>query len=128
MSLVVISPNRSESLLLASERPGLSSLQDMDIHGLKRDADFWFDDGNVIVVAGNTGFRLYRGWLAAESPVFYDMFSINQPRFEDLRSDETSNGCPIVYVTDSAAEFRSLMSTLIRGRQYVHITFSPRCS
>ena len=42
---------------------------------MKHDDEFWFDDGNLILVARDTGFKIYRGLLAAQSSVFADMFA-----------------------------------------------------
>lgn len=35
--------------------------------------DVWFDDGNVILQAESTLFKVYRGILAQNSSVFHDM-------------------------------------------------------
>ncbi|TRM56198.1 hypothetical protein BD626DRAFT_520571 [Schizophyllum amplum] len=41
--------------------------------------DLWFPDGNVIIRIGDRVCRVYRGYLASQSPVMADMFSITQP-------------------------------------------------
>ena len=41
----------------------------------ERDAEFWFDDGSVLLVAGGFEFKVYRAVLSARSPVFKDMLS-----------------------------------------------------
>lgn len=45
----------------------------------KRDAEFWYSDGNIILVARDVEFRVFKGILAEHSPVFRDMFSLPQP-------------------------------------------------
>ncbi|KAJ7753416.1 hypothetical protein DFH07DRAFT_744469, partial [Mycena maculata] len=49
--------------------------------------------------AGNAQFRVYRGVLAARSPVFQDMLSFPQPADSDI-----VEGCPLVHLPDSAAD------------------------
>lgn len=80
----------------------------------KRDAEVWFEDGNAIVVADDTAFKVHRGVLSLHSEVFRDMFSIPPP--ED---DEALDGCPVVRVSDAASDIRQLLSVMYRGRTYV---------
>ncbi|KAI1795318.1 hypothetical protein LXA43DRAFT_1178791 [Ganoderma leucocontextum] len=37
---------------------------------------FWFDDGNIILVVQHNGFRIYRGLLAEQSTIFAEMRSV----------------------------------------------------
>ena len=67
----------------------------------KKDEEFWFDDGNIIVVAGDTAFKLYKGVLSSVSPVFKDLFSMPQPD-----NPETMDDCLVVRLNDSAKELR----------------------
>lgn len=39
-----------------------------------RDAEFWFEDGTIVLVARHVEFRVYKSILADHSPVFSDMF------------------------------------------------------
>ncbi|KAJ6516606.1 hypothetical protein C8R47DRAFT_1000600 [Mycena vitilis] len=64
-------------------------------------SDVWFDDGTVVLQAEKTLFRVYRGVLAAQSPIFRDAFAIPQPAMQD-----TYEGCPLVVLHDSALELR----------------------
>ncbi|KAJ6630389.1 hypothetical protein B0H10DRAFT_2208051 [Mycena sp. CBHHK59/15] len=59
----------------------------------------WFPDGNLIVQAGNKLHRVYRGVLAARSPVFHDMLSFPQPPDSEL-----VEGCPLVLLHDYPSE------------------------
>ncbi|KAJ7753411.1 hypothetical protein DFH07DRAFT_1061510 [Mycena maculata] len=59
----------------------------------------WFEDGNLVIQAGSSQFRVYRGILAARSPVFQDMLSIPQPADAEL-----VDGCPLVRLPDSENE------------------------
>ncbi|KAJ7114158.1 hypothetical protein C8R43DRAFT_1039448 [Mycena crocata] len=61
--------------------------------------ELWFEDGNLVIQAGNSQFRVYRGFLAARSPVFKDMLSFPQPSDAEL-----IEGCPLVRLPDPALE------------------------
>ncbi|KAF5312194.1 hypothetical protein D9619_003821 [Psilocybe cf. subviscida] len=41
--------------------------------------DLWFEDGNVILIAEDRAFRLYKGVLASRSPVLKEMLNTSQP-------------------------------------------------
>ncbi|KAI0703096.1 hypothetical protein C8Q76DRAFT_801946 [Earliella scabrosa] len=75
----------------------------------KKDEEFWFEDGNIILVAADIKFRVYRGLLAAHSPVFHDMFSLPQPATRtdaDACHDDT---CPVVHLTDAPEDLRHIL-------------------
>lgn len=77
-------------------------------NGLAHHEEFWFDDGNIVLVAGNTAFRVYRGLLSAHSTVFSDMFEASSPM-----DGETLEGCPVVRLSDSAQDLAHLLKILI---------------
>ena len=74
------------------------------VDGPEKDNEFWFDDGNIILIAGNPQFRVYQGPLIRHSPVFRDMLSLVQP--------EVETGCAkairTIPLTDSALDIRHL--------------------
>ncbi|KAH9910893.1 uncharacterized protein B0H18DRAFT_836473, partial [Fomitopsis serialis] len=90
-----------------------------------QDADFWYEDGNIIIVAQEVGFRVYKGFIASRSEVFRDMISLAQPVL-DSSCEGTLDGCPYVHVSDTAAEIRSLLRILFIGRQYVFKPYMRR--
>lgn len=75
----------------------------------------WFDDGNIVLQAENTQWRIYRGILSASSSVFADMFAIPQP----ATGEDLVDGCPVVAVTDSAQDWKCVLDTLYERRQVV---------
>lgn len=78
-----------------------------------RSGSVWFDDGNIIIQAEGTIFKVYRGVLAAHSSVFKDMLSIPQPSSEGLSAIE---GCAVVHVSDTAADITIVLEALcLRG-------------
>ncbi|KDR79507.1 hypothetical protein GALMADRAFT_243610 [Galerina marginata CBS 339.88] len=72
-----------------------------------RSPDFWFEDGNIIIQAQNTQFRVYRGSIARQSAVFNVMFGLPQPEGEIL-----VDGCPIVYLDDASQDWKNLFTIL----------------
>ncbi|KAF8876171.1 hypothetical protein BD779DRAFT_1475769 [Infundibulicybe gibba] len=79
----------------------------------KRDPNLWFDDGNLILQAGNTLFRVYGGMLAARSAVFKDMLSFPQP--DDVVKLE---GCPLVHLHDAPTDVSSFLRAIFDSGFY----------
>ncbi|KAH9910838.1 uncharacterized protein B0H18DRAFT_405977 [Fomitopsis serialis] len=79
-----------------------------------RDQEFWYEDGNVILVAENVGFRVYRGFLAKRSEVLRDLFSVPQPL-----DGQRVCGCPIVHFSDNPIALRELLDVLLCGKRYM---------
>ncbi|KAF9446566.1 hypothetical protein P691DRAFT_776773 [Macrolepiota fuliginosa MF-IS2] len=74
---------------------------------LQKDKDVYCDDGNVLLVAGTTCFRVHQSLLAKHSSVFHDMFNIPQPN-----SQETFEGVPKVDLQDDPAVVRALLRVI----------------
>ncbi|TFK81977.1 hypothetical protein K466DRAFT_501158 [Polyporus arcularius HHB13444] len=79
-----------------------------DIVEHKKDEEFWYEDGNIFLIAGDTRFRVFKGILADLSPVFRDMFSIPHPRV-NTSSSKAAQLCPVVHVSDPPEELRYLL-------------------
>ena len=86
---------------------------------LDRHLELWFDDGNIILIAQQTGFRIFRGLLAAQSTVFADMFAAasSQP-------DETLDGCPVAQLTDSHLDLAHLLRILLPASPLWCVSFA----
>lgn len=76
-----------------------------------RDEEFWYDDGNIILIARDVEFRIYRGILAEKSPVFSDMFSLPQPPAASLSAAAAvaDGSCPVVHLSDSSEDIRHVL-------------------
>lgn len=75
------------------------------------DFKLWFDDGNVVVrMPCGAAFRVYRGTLCRESPVFADMFSVPQDGHEVEMYEDT--GCPVVDLPDERLGVELLLSVI----------------
>ncbi|KAJ6588153.1 hypothetical protein B0H19DRAFT_978031 [Mycena capillaripes] len=73
----------------------------------RRVEELWFEDGNLVIQAGTSLFRVYRGVLRRASSVFDDMLSFPQPPDSEL-----FEGCPVVRLTDSEAEVEVFLKAL----------------
>ncbi|KAJ7061518.1 hypothetical protein C8F01DRAFT_1137654 [Mycena amicta] len=60
-----------------------------------RAESLWFTDGNIVLQAGNTQFKVFHGILSARSIIFHDMLALPQP--DDA---EVIEGCPLVLLPD----------------------------
>lgn len=83
----------------------------MELDPLYEKADgLWFEDGNLILQAEHTLFRIYRGLLCARSSVFGDMFAFPPPAEGNHSS---LDGCPIVPTYDSAHDLTVFLKALL---------------
>ncbi len=76
----------------------------------KRDEEFWYSDGTIILVARDIEFRVFKGILAEHSPVFSDMFSLPQPPLAAYpASPAADDACPVVHLSDSPEDLRHVL-------------------
>ncbi|CAA7266034.1 unnamed protein product [Cyclocybe aegerita] len=68
-----------------------------------RSPSLWFDDGNVVIQAEATRFRVYRSILSLHSDILADCFGLPQPEGEP-----TVDGCPLVHLSDTANEIQDV--------------------
>lgn len=85
---------------------------------LKHDPDLWFEDGSIVVIAENTGFRVHKLLLSHLSPVFRDVFTVPQPVVVNSGLSVVDN-CPVVRVSDSVYDIKCLLRAIYDGRGYV---------
>jgi hypothetical protein len=74
--------------------------------------DLWFDDGNLILKAENSLFRIYGGFLAARSSVFRDMLSFPPPK----EGNAALEGCPVVFVYDAPDDLAHFLRAIFDSR------------
>jgi len=74
----------------------------------------WFNDGNIVLQAELTQFRVYRGVLAASSDIFADMLSL--PQLTAAPGDSIVDGCPVVFLADSANDWHHVLKALFQRR------------
>ena len=67
----------------------------------------WLEDGNVVLVAEGTAFRVLRSILSNSSDVFRDMFTVPQPA-----NTEKFSECPVVHLADPMEQVRDVLLLL----------------
>lgn len=77
----------------------------------------WFDDGNIILIAEDTPFKVHRSLLSNKSEVFRDMFSLPQPHILD--DSELMDGVPVVYMSDNWRDLAFVLKALYDSIQCV---------
>ena len=75
---------------------------------LHRHPEIWYDDGNLVLVAHDTAFRIYRGLIAGQSSVFSDLFASSSSS-----PDESFEGCPVIHLSDSPQDLAHLLRVLL---------------
>ncbi|KAJ3478811.1 hypothetical protein NLI96_g9499 [Meripilus lineatus] len=71
-----------------------------------------FEDGNIVLIAQNTYFRVHKGILMHHSEVMKDMFQIPQPAYS---AADLIEGCPIVHMSDTASDIELFLLALYDG-------------
>ncbi|TFK84483.1 hypothetical protein K466DRAFT_527270 [Polyporus arcularius HHB13444] len=79
----------------------------------ERDRTFWFQDGTIVVLAGNIEFKVYAGPLIEHSPVFQDMFSLPQAGADVSTADRVR---PTVHLSDSPCDLRYLFELMMPSK------------
>ena len=85
---------------------------------LNQRGEVWFDDGNIILRAETTLFRVYKGILAEQCLVFRNMLNLPPPDADvnmahgEWNRDEVYDGCPVVVLHDRTRELMHFLKAL----------------
>lgn len=71
---------------------------------------FWFTDGNVVLVAQTTAFKVHRGVLSRHSPIFTELFIQSDPMDAEL-----IDGAPVITLEDDPHEVSDLLDVMYHG-------------
>ncbi|KAK7690434.1 hypothetical protein QCA50_005532 [Cerrena zonata] len=77
------------------------------------DAGLWFNDGNIVLVAEDTPFKVYGGLLSQKSEVFRDILAIPQPATPD--EAELMDGIHIIHVSDTWRDLSHVLHAIYHG-------------
>ena len=72
-------------------------------------SSYWFADGNVVLKAENSLFRVHQSILSRHSQIFKDTFAMPQVPSQE---DEHIEGCPVVPLADTAEDVGNIISLL----------------
>ncbi|KAI0742430.1 hypothetical protein C8Q80DRAFT_1238154 [Daedaleopsis nitida] len=85
---------------------------------LKRDEEFWLEDGTIILIARDIEFRVYSGLLAYHSPVLKEEFSKPHSKRSTLVPDGGFLLCPVVHLSDTPEDLRHLLRAYMPCKDY----------
>lgn len=109
-AIVDPSPSPSPDVLSIASTLSSTTTESMNEPKLIEHPSLYFPDGNIILIAENVKFRVYGGHLTCQSNVFKDMMSIGRPE-----GSEMVDGCPAVYLDDSAELLGHLLEIMLHG-------------
>lgn len=72
-------------------------------------SQYWFEDGNVVLQAENTLFRVHQSILSCHSQIFKDTFAMPQAPSDE---NERIEGCPVIPLSDTAEDLGNIISLL----------------
>jgi hypothetical protein len=70
---------------------------------------YWFEDGNIVLQAEETLFRVHQSVLSLHSSIFKDTFAMPQPPSQE---NKHVAGCPVIPLSDTAEDITNLISLL----------------
>lgn len=77
-----------------------------------RSSKLWFEDGTIVLQTERVQFKVYKGILAANSPIFRDMFAIAQAQEGEFVDD-----CPVVHLGDNPLDLAHVLDALHDSRK-----------
>ncbi|KAL1659878.1 hypothetical protein GGF50DRAFT_64397 [Schizophyllum commune] len=89
-------------------RPAKRARTEDEPEPVVRCEELWYDDGNLILQAERTQFRVHRSILCKQSIVFKDMKEASCTSTGSI----TVEGCPVVELQDSAKEIRYMLQCI----------------
>ncbi|KAL1686450.1 hypothetical protein GGG16DRAFT_64253 [Schizophyllum commune] len=89
-------------------RPAKRARTEDEPEPVVRCEELWYDDGNLVLQAERTQFRVHRSILCKQSIVFKDMKEASCTSTGSI----TVEGCPVVELQDSAKEIRYMLQCI----------------
>ncbi|RPD55047.1 hypothetical protein L227DRAFT_510624 [Lentinus tigrinus ALCF2SS1-6] len=87
-----------------------------------RDADIWLEDGNLVLIAGDTAFRVHKSQLSRHSDVFNGLLGMPQHLVDDVIPPSLADmcdGCTVIHLSDTAYDIKRLLHALYDGARHV---------
>ena len=91
-------------------------MSEESLESITPDPTIWFEDGNVVVIAQTTGFRVHKSLLSRQSDVFRDMFDMPSPPADEPQS---AYDCSMARVHDTSYDMRELLKIIYCGSTLV---------
>lgn len=77
---------------------------------IQQHPDMSFEDGNIVIIAANTAFKVHRSVMSRKSALFKDLLSLPQPDTE-----EKFEGLPVVRLLDPPEDITMLLDAIYNG-------------
>ncbi|KAF9034379.1 hypothetical protein BJ165DRAFT_1513510 [Panaeolus papilionaceus] len=103
---------KKRKIFNGTEQPGFAESSGLTEGQRIQRGSVWMDDGNIVLQAGQTQFRVHKSMISRSSSVFKDMFSFPQP----ADSSSEVEGCPVVHLHDSDDDVACLLSAIYDHR------------
>lgn len=84
---------------------------------VQKDDDLWFDDGNIVLIAEGTGFRVHGSFLARRASIFADMLAFSQP---DMSVDVFEDA-PAIVLMDDPNHLATFLRAIYDGRYVFNV-------
>jgi hypothetical protein len=81
-----------------------------------RSSKFWFEDGNVVLQAEHTQFRLHRSVLSMHCSIFRDMFACSLPE-----NGLTVDGCRLINLSETLEDVKNFVKILYKSLKWVSL-------
>lgn len=83
--------------------------------------ELWFEDGNVVLIAESTSFRVHKSILSRTSDFFKDMFSLPQPPLAEVDDDKNdlTSPCPTIPTSETAEDLMYFLDAMYNSLKYV---------
>src|ERR1700761_895721 len=90
-----------------SQSPSKSTETRVSHKSIERHPEYYFEDGNVILLVGNVLFNVHRGVLLRHSEVFCSLFSLPQPAGKHIEGSKDAYPVKLEHV--SSVDFERLL-------------------
>ncbi|KAI0776588.1 hypothetical protein BD413DRAFT_602162 [Trametes elegans] len=75
--------------------------------GVERSRDYWFNDGNIVLIVRDIAYKIHKSVLSRHSEVFRDLFSA-----PSTAADAYFDGCPALCLSESPEDVGNFLKAL----------------
>ena len=74
-------------------------------------SELWFEDGNIVIQAERTVYKVHKSILCKYSPLFADTLSL--PQSPELAATDSYEGHPLLQMQESAGDISLFLQALL---------------
>ena len=90
-----------------------------------RHDELWFDDGDLVIIAGNVEFRVYREPIARHSSILSDVMSAQEPT-RRTESDIAAPPYTEIHLSDSPEDVQYFLQAFVTGKTLWYVSSSVK--